>query len=69
VKLYVDASVILRIVINARKALRDWKDWNFPTSSALLQVECLRTLDRYQKRLESCAQRRSRAVTQRFTKR
>ena len=46
--LYVDASVILRIVVNAPKALRDWKAWRFPTSSALLQVECLRTLDRYQ---------------------
>jgi hypothetical protein len=48
VKLYVDASVILRIVVNAPNALRGWETWNFPTSSALLQVECLRTLDRYQ---------------------
>jgi predicted nucleic acid-binding protein len=48
VKLHVDASVILRIVVNAPKALRGWKAWSFPTSSALLQVECLRTLDRYQ---------------------
>ena len=47
-KLYVDASVILRIVVNASNALVGWKAWSFPTSSALLQVECLRTLDRYQ---------------------
>jgi predicted nucleic acid-binding protein len=48
VKLYVDASVVLRIVTNAPTALRGWKEWSSPTSSALLQVECLRTLDRFQ---------------------
>jgi predicted nucleic acid-binding protein len=48
VKLYVDASVVLRIVVNAHNALRGWKTWSSPASSALLQVECLRTLDRYQ---------------------
>jgi predicted nucleic acid-binding protein len=48
VKLYIDASVILRIVVNKPEALGGWKTWISPTSSVLLQVECLRTLDRYQ---------------------
>ena len=47
-RLYVDASVILRIVVNAHNALPEWKTLGYPTSSALLQVECLRTLDRFQ---------------------
>jgi len=49
VNLYVDASVILRIIVGAADALDDWKTWRAPASSVLLQVECLRTLDRYQK--------------------
>jgi len=44
---YVDASVILRIIINAADALPEGTLF-YPTSSALLQVECLRTLDRFQ---------------------
>jgi predicted nucleic acid-binding protein len=44
---YVDASVILRIIINAAGALPEGT-LLYPTSSALLQVECLRTLDRFQ---------------------
>lgn len=47
--LYVDASVILRIIVGADDALDGWKAWKAPASSVLLQVECLRTLDRYQK--------------------
>lgn len=46
--LYVDASVILRVIVGAPDALHDWKTWGSPTSSVILQVECLRTLDRYQ---------------------
>jgi predicted nucleic acid-binding protein len=48
VNLYVDASVILRVIVGAPDALHDWKTWGSPTSSVLLQLECLRTLDRYQ---------------------
>jgi predicted nucleic acid-binding protein len=44
---YVDASVILRIIVNADNALPK-KQLLYPTSSALLQIECLRTLDRFQ---------------------
>ena len=46
--LYVDASVILRVIVSAPDALHDWKMWGSPTSSVILQIECLRTLDRYQ---------------------
>jgi len=44
---YVDASVILRIISHAAGALPKTQLLS-PTSSALLQIECLRTLDRYQ---------------------
>jgi predicted nucleic acid-binding protein len=46
-KQYVDASVILRIITRASDALPAGQLVS-PTSSALLQVECLRTLDRFQ---------------------
>ncbi len=44
---YVDASVILRIIAHSRDALPEGQLLH-PTSSALLQIECLRTLDRFQ---------------------
>jgi predicted nucleic acid-binding protein len=44
---YVDSSVILRIIAHANDALAEGR-LLYPTSSALLQLECLRTLDRYQ---------------------
>ncbi|MDP9360644.1 MAG: type II toxin-antitoxin system VapC family toxin [Acidobacteriota bacterium] len=47
-KEYVDSSVLLRIVLNSPMALNEWKNFRYPSSSALLQVECLRTIDRLQ---------------------
>jgi len=44
---YVDASVILRIIAHGPGALPEGQ-LMYPTSSALLQIECLRTLDRFQ---------------------
>jgi predicted nucleic acid-binding protein len=44
---YVDASVILRIIAHGPGALPEGQ-LLYPTSSALLQIECLRTLDRFQ---------------------
>jgi predicted nucleic acid-binding protein len=44
---YVDSSVILRIITHRSDALPEGQ-LLFPTSSALLQTECLRTLDRFQ---------------------
>ena len=43
---YIDSSVLLRIVLGARGALADWRSLEPRFSSALLEVECLRTLDR-----------------------
>jgi predicted nucleic acid-binding protein len=45
---YVDSSVVLRIVLKAPHALPEWKTLTETTSSVLLQVECLRTIDRLQ---------------------
>lgn len=48
---YVDASVLLRIVAGERGALRDWRKITRPLSSELIRVECLRTIDRARIRL------------------
>ena len=43
---YVDSSVILRRILGQAGALREWKHLETPVASALVEVECLRTLDR-----------------------
>ncbi len=43
---YVDASVLLRLLLRERGALAEWKDVDEAVTSELTQVECLRTLDR-----------------------
>jgi predicted nucleic acid-binding protein len=43
---YLDASVILRLVLNERSPLREWPDVHHGVTSALAEVEVLRTLDR-----------------------
>ncbi|MEW6684204.1 MAG: PIN domain-containing protein [Nitrospirota bacterium] len=43
---YVDSSVLLRVVLGQRHALREWPTIERGIASALVQVECLRTLDR-----------------------
>lgn len=43
---YLDASVLLRIVLRQPDALREWPRIDRGVTSALTQVECLRTLDR-----------------------
>jgi predicted nucleic acid-binding protein len=45
---YLDSSVVLRIVLGARGVLPNWETLEHLVSSALLEVECLRTLDRLQ---------------------
>jgi predicted nucleic acid-binding protein len=40
--------VLLRIIVKADGALPDWKTLTKASSSALLQLECLRTIDRMQ---------------------
>lgn len=43
---YLDSSVVLRVVLGQRGSLREWKAIETGVASALLEVECLRTLDR-----------------------
>ena len=42
---YVDSSVVLRVILKSAGAF-DWGSLDLTVSSVLLQVECLRTLDR-----------------------
>lgn len=43
---YLDASVILRFVLGQTPRLREWKALRGGVASALVEVECLRTIDR-----------------------
>ncbi len=43
---YVESSVILRLVLGQAGALREWRTLDGGATSALAEVECLRTLDR-----------------------
>jgi len=43
---YLDASVVLRLVLGERGRLEDWHRIDDAVASALTEVECLRTLDR-----------------------
>jgi len=43
---YVDASVLLRVVLRQPNALAEWTEINRGVSSALIATESLRTLDR-----------------------
>ena len=60
---YVDSSVLMRIVTGARDALREWGRITRALSSELIRVECLRTIDRARLRLrlpnEDVAERRA----------
>jgi predicted nucleic acid-binding protein len=43
---YADSSVLLRIVLGQTPTLKEWKSIRTCVASALVEVECLRTLDR-----------------------
>ena len=43
---YLESSVLLRALLGQRNALKEWKDIERGVGSALIEVECLRTLDR-----------------------
>ena len=43
---YIDSSVLLRIIFGQSNALKEWKTIERGISSALIEVECLRTVDR-----------------------
>jgi len=44
---YLDASVLLRVVLRQPDALQEWRVIEQGVASALVEVECLRTLDRF----------------------
>src|SRR5437667_8084617 len=48
---YIDSSVLLRLVLGQPRALREWRTIDTAVASALVEVECLRTLDRLRLRL------------------
>lgn len=43
---YLDASVLLRVVLRQPNALKEWRAIEQGIASALVEIECLRTLDR-----------------------
>ena len=43
---YVDSSVVLRRILGQPRGLREWTSIDTPVASAIIEVECLRTLDR-----------------------
>jgi predicted nucleic acid-binding protein len=43
---YLDASVLMRLVLGQPGRLREWKSIEEGVSSVIAEVECLRTLDR-----------------------
>lgn len=43
---YLDSSVLLRVVLRQRDSLAEWRRIERGVASALVEVECLRTLDR-----------------------
>ena len=49
--LYVDSSVLLRVVLGERARLREWATMTSATASELIRLECLRTVDRARIRL------------------
>lgn len=50
--LYIDSSVLLRVVLGERGALPQWREIDRAVSSELLRLECLRTIDRARLRLD-----------------
>lgn len=49
---YVDSSVVLRVVLGERNRLRTWSKITNAVSSELIRLECLRTIDRARIRLD-----------------
>jgi len=46
VNVYVESSVLLRVALNERGALREWRRIERPIASELIRLECRRTIDR-----------------------
>lgn len=48
---YLDSSVLLRLILGQRNKLKEWNSIEAGVASALVEVECLRTLDRLRLRV------------------
>jgi len=63
---YVDSSVVVRLVLGQPGELAEWPSIEVAISSELTRVECMRTIDRTAKRaqldVETVAERRSAAL-------
>jgi predicted nucleic acid-binding protein len=59
---YVDASILLRVILGQPGRLRQWRQIEVGIASTLVELECLRTLDRLRLRTglpdEALAERR-----------
>jgi predicted nucleic acid-binding protein len=64
VTVYVDSSVLLRVVLGESGTLREWPRITRALSSELIRLECLRTIDRarIRHRLEDSAVAQQRAA-------
>lgn len=51
-RVYVDTSVLLRVVLGERGVLREWRRITRPVASELIVLECVRTIDRARIRLQ-----------------
>ena len=49
---YLDSSVLLRVVLRQPNALKEWRSIKQGVASRLVEVECLRTLDRIRSTVE-----------------
>lgn len=49
---YLDSSVVLRLVLGEQGQIQGWKDFDTLVTSDLTEVECLRTMDRLRLRLD-----------------
>ncbi len=49
---YLDSSVVLRLVLGQPDRLKEWNSIEAGVASALVEVECLRTLDRLRLRTQ-----------------
>ena len=48
---YLDSSIVLRILLGQPNRLKEWEDIDEGVASALVELECLRTVDRLRLRL------------------
>jgi predicted nucleic acid-binding protein len=45
-RVYLDSSVIVRVVLSEPNALSTWREIDFAVASAITRAECFRTIDR-----------------------